>query len=76
MLTFIVLACQMNVAIPDETSPSCKTFKQALLEEGTGLNPYTCMMQSPLQITKFAEENPGWVPRKWSCKYVKPSQDI
>jgi hypothetical protein len=76
-LTFIVLACHMNVSVPDEKSPSCKVFKEEILEtEGTNLTPWTCMMQSPIQIIKFQEQHPGWQARKWTCKYLLPSQDI
>lgn len=74
MLTFIVLACNLNVAIPDEKSPSCREFRQQIYEEH--LTPMACMMTSPIQIAKFAEEHPGWQPRRWSCKYDNGSEDI
>lgn len=78
MLTFIVLACHLNVAIPDETSPSCKVFIETLMPmyNDEELTPYTCMMRSMIRVVKFAEEHPGWQPRKWTCRYKKAEQDI
>lgn len=76
-LTFIVLACHMNVSVPVEDNKNCKIFKQEIFEEGEqNLTPMTCMMQSPVMIPKFEEEHPGWKARKWTCKYIVPEQDI
>ena len=78
-LTFIVLACHLNVSIPVEDGKNCKEFREVINEEITemqGLNPYSCMMQSPIMVVKFEENHAGWQVRKWGCKYVKRSQDI
>lgn len=75
-LTFIVLACHLNVSVPNEQSPSCKEFKEEILDEGMNFTPMTCMMQSPVMVIKFEEQHPGWKARKWTCKYVIPEQEI
>lgn len=77
-LTFIVLACHLNVSVPDENNKDCKIFKQEIYqgEDSQELNPMTCMMQSPPMLVKFEEEHPGWKARKWTCKYLTPEQDI
>lgn len=79
MLTFIVLACHLNVSEPDENSPNCRKFKEPIVPEmqveGFNLNPITCMMQSPIMIVKFSENHPGWQPRRWTCKYLKEEAD-
>lgn len=80
MLTFVVLACHLNVSEPDENSPNCRKFKQPIVvelqEPGMNLNPMTCMMQSIPMIVKFEEEHPGWQARRWTCKYMKEEADI
>lgn len=77
-LTFIVLACHMNVSVPrDPDDKNCKIFKEEILEEGVQqLTPMTCIMQSPVMIVKFEEQHPGWQARKWSCKYLVKEQDV
>lgn len=76
-LTFIVLACHMNVSVPIEDNKNCKIFKEEILEEGAqSLTPMTCMMQSPVMIVRFEEQHPGWQARKWSCKYLVKEQDV
>jgi hypothetical protein len=74
-LTFIVLACHLNVTEPDETNKDCKIFKEEILDEGQEITPMACMMQSPPMIMKFEEHHPGWKARKWTCKYLTPEQD-
>lgn len=81
MLTFIVLACHMNVSVPDEDSPNCKKFKEPIVPEmqvsgQQELSPMACMMQSPVMIMKFSENHPGWLPRRWTCKYLQEEADI
>lgn len=80
MLTFIVLACHLNVSEPDENSPNCRKFDEPIVAEmqaeGMQLNPMTCMMQSVPMIVKFEENHPGWQARRWTCKYKKPEHDI
>jgi hypothetical protein len=70
MLDFIILACQLNVAVPDINSKGCKEFHQTVqAKEGhPPLTPYSCMMQSMPELAKFVESNPGWVPKRWTCR--------
>ena len=76
-LTFIVLACHMNVSVPDENDKHCKIFKEEIYQEGQSeITPMACMMQSPMMIMKFEESHPGWKAHKWSCKYLRQEQDI
>lgn len=71
-LTFVILACNLNVSTPDENSPGCKLFKEKINEEvNVGINPMTCMMSSPIRLAKFAEDHPGLLIKKWTCKYLK-----
>lgn len=74
-LTFIVLACNMNVSVPVEDNKNCKIFKEEIYEEVQAMTPMTCMMQSPVMVPKFEEQHPGWQVRKWTCKYLVPEQD-
>lgn len=66
MLSFIILACHLNVAQPSLESKGCKEFTQTITEEN--LTPYRCVMAAPPMLAKFAQENPGWMPRRWTCK--------
>jgi len=90
MLAFIVIACHLNVSaatVPDKNTTGCKEVVEDLTystatagdvdaPQAVPLNPMTCMANSRVMISKFAESNPGWQPRKWTCKYVAASQDI
>jgi hypothetical protein len=76
-LTFIVLACHLNVTEPSETNKDCKIFKEEIYQEDNTpeITPMQCMMQSPVMISKFQESHPTWKVHKWSCKYLKQEQD-
>lgn len=80
MLTFIVLACHLNVSVPDEDSPNCKKFKEPIVPEmqaeGVNYNPMSCMMNSIPMLVKFEENHPGWQARRWTCKYLQEEADL
>lgn len=84
MLTFIVLACHLNVAPLkreeadfDAPPKGCQVFYEEILQEDADkLTPQGCMMQSPVMLPKFMENHIGYEPRKWSCRFVKPFANL
>jgi len=77
ILTFIVLACNINVSVATEDSKGCKVFEQEVYQEGNGpTSPFACMIQSPVQLVKLMEEHPGYQPRHWTCRVQKPTKKI
>lgn len=79
VLTFIVLACHFNVSVPDENSPSCRTFKEEINSDfNDGLpvmSPMACMSASLPKIEEFQRQHPGWQARRWTCKYIDPYEN-
>jgi hypothetical protein len=88
-LAFIVVACTLNVSEgePPKFTTECKeivedlTYAAALVGDANDpqqvpMNPMTCIMSSGVMLQRFAENHPGLMPRKWTCKYIVPEQDI
>lgn len=77
-LTFIVLACNMNVAVPVEDEKNCKFFTQELPQEHVEQNwtPMSCMMSSMFMVVQFHQDHPGWQVKKWSCRNIPREQEI
>lgn len=42
------------------------------VDEGVGV--MACMMQSPVTVSLYLNEHPGWYAKRWKCG--KPEQDI
>jgi hypothetical protein len=87
ILTFVVFACHMNVGpIPlkeidfdsDRQPSGCRVVYEEILTESQMqvMSPMSCIMQSPIMAVKFMEGHPGWEPRKWTCKYMRPFKKI
>ncbi|HEX2840282.1 hypothetical protein [Hyphomicrobium sp.] len=60
MLELIVSVCLL------EDHARCKDVSLTYMAES--VTPMQCMMQSPAEIAKWAEANPKWYAKKWSCR--------
>jgi len=56
MLELFMVACTLN--------GECRNYRVPMPED---VSAFQCMMQSPMTLARWAEDHPGWQPRKWKC---------
>ncbi len=54
------------LGLPLGRSFRCKDVSLTYMAES--MTPMQCMMASPSEIAKWAEGNPKWFAKKWSCR--------
>ena len=91
VLTMIILACTLNVSDPTtyekpvealttdtffQDSSTCRTYTHIIdAQVRAFMTPYECMMKSAIHIPEFMQEHPGMMPRKWSCRMLRPIKE-
>jgi hypothetical protein len=55
----------LSVCLLDDPS-RCKDV--ALTYSAENLTPMQCLMQSPVEISKWTEAHPKWFTKRWTCR--------